>query len=266
MRMSNFESRLNTMEKMMKYFDEFIHLKEEEKMNNLTSLEISSAIPSNINDLIKKINKLENEVNEIKKQKQLSEMQNAKKIEDLKNKINYLQQVINNNKLNIDINKNNLFERNNNMSNDNNNSKMLKLNISNFIGEKEINKSVKNAFLKVNVKNKKIYREYEIYVLEVQNLTDKEILLDSGENTKTTYLQGSNETKDYSLLYENTKAELTIPAGVEKTINITFSKQYNSDNSSKYLVFSDVIRDNSEYSKLKNKSDYKDRGNCVISL
>lgn len=53
-------------------------------MNNLTSLEISSAIPSNINDLIKKINKLENEVNEIKKQKQLSEMQNAKKIEDLK--------------------------------------------------------------------------------------------------------------------------------------------------------------------------------------
>ena len=106
MRMSNFESRLNTMEKMMKYFDEFIHLKEEEKMNNLTSLEISSAIPSNINDLMKKINKLENEVNEIKKQKQLSEMQNAKKIEDLKNKISYLQQVINNNKLNIDINKN----------------------------------------------------------------------------------------------------------------------------------------------------------------
>ena len=28
MRMSNIESRLNTMEKMMKYFDEFIHLKE----------------------------------------------------------------------------------------------------------------------------------------------------------------------------------------------------------------------------------------------
>jgi outer membrane murein-binding lipoprotein Lpp len=144
MRMSNFESRLNTMEKMMKYFDEFIHLKEEEKMNNLTSLEISSAIPSNINDLIKKINKLENEVNEIKKQKQLSEMQNAKKIEDLKNKINYLQQVINNNKLNIDINKNNLFERNNNMSNDNNNSKMLKLNISNLSEQAERDKFNKN--------------------------------------------------------------------------------------------------------------------------
>ena len=144
MRMSNFESRLNTMEKMMKYFDEFIHLKEEEKMNNLTSLEISSAIPSNINDLIKKINKLENEVNEIKKQKQLSEMQNAKKIEDLKNKINYLQQVINNNKLNIDINKNNLFERNNNMNNDNNNSKMLKLNISNLSEQAERDKFNKN--------------------------------------------------------------------------------------------------------------------------
>ena len=142
----------------------------------------------------------------------------------------------------------------------------IKLNISNFIGEKEINKAVKNDILKINVKKKKIYKEYEVYVLEVQNLSNKEILLDSMEKTKTVYLQDEKGTKDYSLLYENTKAELTIPAGVEKTMNITFSKQYNSGNSNKYLVFSDIIKDNSEYSKLKNKSDYKDRGNFIINL
>ena len=52
MRMSNIESRLTTMEKMMKYFDEFIHLKEEEKINNLTALELSSNIPINIKYLL----------------------------------------------------------------------------------------------------------------------------------------------------------------------------------------------------------------------
>ena len=65
MRMSNIESRLTTMEKMMKYFDEFIHLKEEEKMNNLNSLELSSNIP--VNELILKINNLEKKLDLMQK-------------------------------------------------------------------------------------------------------------------------------------------------------------------------------------------------------
>lgn len=114
MRMSNIESRLNTMEKMMKYFDEFIHLKEEEKLNNLTSLEISSNIPSYIKDLVSKINRLEKELDTIKKQKEISENKNAKMIEKLSNKINFLEQMINNNKLNLNDKQNN-----NNIENDN---------------------------------------------------------------------------------------------------------------------------------------------------
>ena len=55
MRMSNMECRLNTMEKMMKYFDEFIHLKEEEKINNLNSFEISTNIPTYLNYLLNKV-------------------------------------------------------------------------------------------------------------------------------------------------------------------------------------------------------------------
>ena len=112
MRMSNIESRLNTMEKMMKYFDEFIHLKEEEKLNNLSSLEISSNIPSYINDLITKINKLEKELDNLKKQKQKSELENSKIIENLKNKINFLEQIINNNKINFDNKENNINNTN----------------------------------------------------------------------------------------------------------------------------------------------------------
>ena len=113
MRMSNIESRLNTMEKMMKYFDEFIHLKEEEKLNNLTSLEISSDIHSYLNDLITKINKLEKEIDNLKKQKQKSEIENSKTIENLKNKINFLEEIINNKKINLENNENNLINNTN---------------------------------------------------------------------------------------------------------------------------------------------------------
>ena len=109
MRMSNIESRLNTMEKMMKYFDEFIHLKEEEKLNNLSSLEISANIPSFLNELVAKVNKLEKELENVKKQKEISEAENTKIINNLNNKIHYLEDIINNNnnRLNLDIKPNN---------------------------------------------------------------------------------------------------------------------------------------------------------------
>ena len=112
MRMSNIESRLNTMEKMMKYFDEFIHLKEEEKLNNLSSLEISTNIPSYINDLVTKVNKLEKELENIKKQKEISEVETTRIINNLNNKIQYLEDIINNNnRLSLDskVNNNNIL-------------------------------------------------------------------------------------------------------------------------------------------------------------
>ena len=107
MRMSNIESRLTTMEKMMKYFDEFLHLKEEEKMNNLTSLEFSSNIPINVNELLAKINNLEKKLDLIQKQKQQSDIENEKIIQNLNNKIEFLEKIINSN----DISHNNISKK-----------------------------------------------------------------------------------------------------------------------------------------------------------
>ena len=125
MRMSNIESRLTTMEKMMKYFDEFIHLKEEEKINNLNSLELSTNIPMNVNELINKINNLEKKLAIMQKQKQQSDIENEKIIKNLTNKIDFLEKLINTNNLsqtnilknipkeiNIDNNKNESFTLN----------------------------------------------------------------------------------------------------------------------------------------------------------
>ena len=98
MRMTNIESRLNTMEKMMKYFDEFLNLKEEEKLNNLTSLEYS---PLNNAELISKIYKLEEDINNIKKQNKLVELENEKKIGNLNQKIHFLEEIIKQNGIKI---------------------------------------------------------------------------------------------------------------------------------------------------------------------
>jgi hypothetical protein len=95
------------MEKMMKYFDEFLHLKEEEKMNNLTSLEFSSNIPINVNELLTKINNLEKKLDLIQKQKQQSDIENEKIIKNLNNKIEFLEKIINSN----DISHNNISKK-----------------------------------------------------------------------------------------------------------------------------------------------------------
>ena len=138
MRMSNIESRLNTMEKMMKYFDEFIHLKEEEKINNLNSLEISTNIPTYLNDLLNKVDKLEKELNSIKKQKHIAD----KTIENLTNKIQILENIINNNNLNKKINIKE-DEIDNNINTDIN--KMQKLN--NYLLPEKNDKEKKNKYL-----------------------------------------------------------------------------------------------------------------------
>ena len=147
MRMSNIESRLNTMEKMMKYFDEFIHLKEEEKLNNLTSLEISSDIHSYLNDLITKINKLEKEIDNLKKQKQKSEIENSKTIENLKNKINFLEEIINNKKINLENNENNLIN-NTNIENE------KKINLNLLLEQNNKEKFNKNGEMEEFIQNK----------------------------------------------------------------------------------------------------------------
>ena len=121
MRISNIESRLTTMEKMIKYFDEFLHLKEEEKMNNLNSLELSQNIPMNVNDLVTKIDKLEKKLDLVQKQKQQSDIEHEKIIQNLSKKIEYLENLINSNNISQNINNKKIYEEENNNINENTN-------------------------------------------------------------------------------------------------------------------------------------------------
>ena len=83
-RISNLEDRMFSLEKMLQYLDEFIHLKEEEKNNNQLNILIEP--------LIIKINILEKEIKNLKKEKE----ENKKQISELNNKIINLEKKIEN--------------------------------------------------------------------------------------------------------------------------------------------------------------------------
>ena len=155
MRMSNIESRLTTMEKMMKYFDEFIHLKEEEKMNNLNSLELSSNIP--VNELILKINNLEKKLDLMQKQKQQSDIENEKIIKNLNDKIEFLEKLINTNNLSQNLINKNIPQENNINNNNEEDNFTLNANNDNKILDKnnlEIEEKIKNKLDEIYSNNK----------------------------------------------------------------------------------------------------------------
>ena len=155
MRMSNIESRLTTMEKMMKYFDEFIHLKEEEKMNNLNSLELSSNIP--VNELILKINNLEKKLDLMQKQKQQSDIENEKIIKNLNDKIEFLEKLINTNNLSQNLINKNITQENNIYNNNEEDNFTLNANNDNKILDKknlEIEEIIKNKLDEIYSNNK----------------------------------------------------------------------------------------------------------------
>ena len=155
MRMSNIESRLTTMEKMMKYFDEFIHLKEEEKMNNLNSLELSSNIP--VNELILKINNLEKKLDLMQKQKQQSDIENEKIIKNLNDKIEFLEKLINTNNLSQNLINKNIPQENNINNNNEDDNFTLNANNDNKILDKnnlEIEEIIKNKLDEIYSNNK----------------------------------------------------------------------------------------------------------------
>ena len=142
----------------------------------------------------------------------------------------------------------------------------VRLNINNYIEEKTINKKSSNKNLEVSILNKRVFKEYEEYTLEVKNLTEKEIKIDSLESTRKLYLSKDSNFKYYCLLHEKTDNELIVFPKSTKKINLKFNMEYNSNNYANGITISDIILDNTEYEKLLNKTNYTNRGTISIEL
>lgn len=127
-----------------------------------------------------------------------------------------------------------------------------KLNINNYIGKEEINKTKAENGIEVYVIEKKTYIDYEIYTIKVKNNTQNEVILDSKEDTKTVYLTDTNNYNYVAFLNELSLDDITIKSGMTQTIKIKFNKSYNPKNVEKSIVFTNIILNYQEYLNNKN--------------
>lgn len=122
-----------------------------------------------------------------------------------------------------------------------------KLNLNSYLGRNIINKKTENEKLTVQVVRVDSYLDYEIYTLNIQNNTDKNILLDTRRKTDTCYVMDRLDNKFEALLYENKEDDLKLFPNELKTIQIKFSDANREDLQIKSINFTDIV-DSSEYS------------------
>ena len=125
-------------------------------------------------------------------------------------------------------------------------NKEKKLNINQFIKKYEINKTSNLEGLEVAVLNQYVYYDYEQYEITFTNNSDKNITIDSKDNTETVYLTDTNGVK-YSWFGNEVPNEyLTLKPGDSRTFRIKFNKLYNINRKDNSIYFEDIKVDGEE--------------------
>ena len=141
---------------------------------------------------------------------------------------------------------------------------ILKLNINDYIGKVEINKTITMGNIEITVISKQVYESYEKYKIKVKNNTKNDIALDGFRNNKSVYLLDNKGGRKIALINELTIQELLVKRNLSITKEIKFDRVYNTDLIITSIVFEDVILDYKEYKN--NKKDYKDTLKIEIDI
>ena len=104
-----------------------------------------------------------------------------------------------------------------------------KLNINNYIGRNSLNRTTNYDDIKVVVTSVDTYMDYEIYNLAIQNNSNKDILLDTSNDTKSIYLLDSKEMKYYFYNNEIIENKLLIKSDFTNSLQIKFASTYSSN-------------------------------------
>lgn len=131
-----------------------------------------------------------------------------------------------------------------------------KLNINSYLGNEEIKIGTTKDNISITVKSRDTFMEYVIYTFEIENNSDKEILLDRRLHPETIYLQDEKEVKYPAYNTELTDPQLTIESKARKTIRIKFYSRFVSTKVIDRIVFSDVVLNNEEYKDFEQKDLY----------
>lgn len=141
-----------------------------------------------------------------------------------------------------------------------------KLNINGYVGREEINQETIQNKIKIITINKKMYMDYEIYELKIENLSNKTIKIDTLEKIGTMYLKDTSGKK-YNA-YGNEILDDNLELKTKETVNISikFAKTYTNTEQIEKMVFKNIILDYIKYVNMEEKKDYKDIIEIEIDL
>lgn len=130
-----------------------------------------------------------------------------------------------------------------------------KLNISSYVGQRELNKKITQNNVKITAINKEIYMDYEIYNFKIENLSTNTIKLDAFEKTDSIYLEDSRGYDYPAYSHEILEDELIILPKRTFEISIKFSNPYSLSRDMRTIVFSNFIFDYEKYEEEKDRED-----------
>ena len=139
-----------------------------------------------------------------------------------------------------------------------------KLNISNFVDRKSYN-DISEDYENINIKVENIsdYMDFEVVQINIENNSDKKIMLDSKKDTDGVYVIDNKGNKNYALLNENKDEDLIIDGNSSKKISIKFAKTYQSRLYTNEICFSKIVL---EYDMFTNDESYSNYASIEIQL
>ena len=132
-----------------------------------------------------------------------------------------------------------------------------KLNIYSYIGREIINTKQTDQDITIQVINKDVFMEHELYNIKVKNNTNNTIMLDTQKYSKSTYLTARNNVTYRAFTNDLFDMDLKVSPKTISKISMKFNKKYSSNTSIEKMTFTDIIINLEEYEKLEDKQNYE---------
>ena len=144
------------------------------------------------------------------------------------------------------------------------NKQTNKMNINQLIYGKSINKTNESQGIKITVLKQYVYKDYEEYEIEIENTTEKEIMIDSRQKNRSIYVLESDNASYSAALNEIASNLYNIPSYFSRKYKIKFNKMYKTGVTAKKIVFTQIVPD---YELFKNQQEIeKERIKIEIEL
>ena len=125
-----------------------------------------------------------------------------------------------------------------------NNDGIKKLNINNLINVKPLNINRSRRNIEIDLLDRIIFRDYEIYKMRIKNNNTYQIKLDNLQQTDNIYVEDTQGNQYLWFNHEYIDDDVTIDRGDTKDIKIKINKEYMPQLESKKLVFQKIYLKN----------------------